>query len=41
MEIGESSSVRVLVPEAEITRRVRELAKEISRDYEGKDLVLV
>lgn len=41
LEIGESSSVRVLVPEAEITRRVRELAKEISRDYEGKDLVLV
>ena len=39
--IGESSPVRVLVPEEEITRRLGELAEEISRDYAGKDLVLV
>ena len=39
--IGEISPVRVLIPEDEITRRLGELAEEISRDYEGKDLVLV
>ena len=39
--IGEVSPVRVLIPEDEITRRLGELAEDISRDYEGKDLVLV
>ena len=37
----EQSSVRVLISEDEITSRMEELALEISRDYEGKDLVLV
>jgi hypoxanthine phosphoribosyltransferase len=31
----------ILVPAADLERRVRELAAEISRDYEGRDLVLV
>jgi hypoxanthine phosphoribosyltransferase len=31
----------VLVPAEELTRRVRELAGEISHDYTGKDLVLI
>jgi len=31
----------VLVPAEDLERRVRELADEIARDYEGKDLVLV
>jgi hypoxanthine phosphoribosyltransferase len=30
-----------LVPADDLARRVRELAGEISRDYEGKDLVLI
>ncbi|MGB0091362.1 MAG: hypoxanthine phosphoribosyltransferase [Solirubrobacteraceae bacterium] len=31
----------VLVPAEDLSRRVRELAGEVSRDYAGKDLVLV
>jgi hypoxanthine phosphoribosyltransferase len=31
----------ILVPAEDLARRVRELAAEISRDYEGKDLVLI
>ena len=31
----------ILVPAEELARRVRELAAEVSRDYEGRDLVLV
>jgi hypoxanthine phosphoribosyltransferase len=31
----------VLVPAEELARRVRELAAEVSRDYVGKDLVLI
>jgi hypoxanthine phosphoribosyltransferase len=31
----------ILVPAEDLARRVRELAGEISRDYQGKDLVLV
>jgi len=31
----------VLVPAEDLTRRVRELAGEVSRDYAGKDLVLI
>ncbi len=32
---------RVIVGEEELARRVRELGEEVSRDYEGKDLLLV
>jgi hypoxanthine phosphoribosyltransferase len=35
-EIGE-----ILVPAEDLKRRVLELAAEVSRDYEGKDLVLI
>ena len=31
----------ILVPAEDLERRVRELAAEVSRDYEGKDLVLI
>jgi hypoxanthine phosphoribosyltransferase len=31
----------ILVPAEDLQRRVRELAAEVSRDYEGRDLVLV
>jgi hypoxanthine phosphoribosyltransferase len=31
----------VLVPADALARRVRELAAEVSRDYAGKDLVLI
>jgi hypoxanthine phosphoribosyltransferase len=31
----------ILVPADDLTRRVRELAAEVSRDYAGKDLVLI
>ena len=31
----------ILVPAEDLARRVRELAAEISRDYRGKDLVLI
>jgi hypoxanthine phosphoribosyltransferase len=31
----------VLVPREDLARRVRELGEEISRDYEGRDLVMV
>jgi hypoxanthine phosphoribosyltransferase len=31
----------ILVPEQELTRRVRELAAEVSRDYADKDLLLI
>src|SRR5207248_8805723 len=31
----------ILVPARDLERRVRELAAEVSRDYEGRDLVLV
>ena len=39
--IEEGSPVRVLISEAEISERLQELAQDISRDYEGKDLLLV
>jgi hypoxanthine phosphoribosyltransferase len=35
------TELRTLISEADIQRRVRELAAEISRDYEGKSLTLV
>src|SRR5438067_11569466 len=31
----------ILVPAEDLRRRVRELAADVSRDYEGKDLVLI
>ncbi len=31
----------ILVPAEALQRRVRELAEEVSRDYEGKDLLLI
>ncbi len=31
----------ILIPEDELQERIRELGQEISRDYEGKDLLLV
>jgi len=31
----------ILVPADDLARRVRELAAEVSRDYAGKDLVLI
>jgi hypoxanthine phosphoribosyltransferase len=31
----------ILVPAEDLRRRVRELAQEISRDYEGKELLLI
>jgi len=39
--ISDNAIGKTLVPEEELQRRVRELAREISRDYLGKDLVLV
>lgn len=33
--------VRELIPEAEITKRVRELGEQISRDYAGKELHVI
>jgi hypoxanthine phosphoribosyltransferase len=38
---GDGAIGEVLVPAQDLERRVRELAAEISRDYAGKDLVLV
>src|ERR1700757_1613469 len=35
-QIGE-----ILVPAEDLARRVRELARDISRDYQGRDLVLI
>jgi hypoxanthine phosphoribosyltransferase len=39
--LTDSAIGRVLVSEEELTRRVRELGAEISRDYAGRDLVLI
>jgi hypoxanthine phosphoribosyltransferase len=37
----DSSIGEVLVPAEDLQRRVRELGAEISRDYEGQDLVMI
>ena len=37
----ELNIAEILISEAEIAARVRELGEEISRDYEGKELLLV
>ena len=33
--------IRVMIPEAEIDRRIRELGAKISREYEGKELHMI
>jgi hypoxanthine phosphoribosyltransferase len=38
---GDDAIGEILVPAEELASRVRELAAEVSRDYAGKDLVLV
>jgi hypoxanthine phosphoribosyltransferase len=40
VDIGEEIGT-ILVSEAELNRRVRELGAEISRDYDGRDLLLL
>jgi len=40
--VGSDDAIgEVLVPEADLQRRVAELGTEVSRDYEGRDLLLV
>jgi hypoxanthine phosphoribosyltransferase len=42
MPVSEDGAIgEILVPAEDLARRVVELAEEISRDYEGKDLVLI
>ena len=36
-----SESIRELIPEEDVERRIRELAEQISKDYEGKEIYLV
>jgi hypoxanthine phosphoribosyltransferase len=38
---GEDAIGEILVPAEDLRRRVHELAEEVSRDYVGKDLILV
>ena len=38
---GDDAIGEILVPAEDLTRRIRELAAEVSRDYAGKDLLLV
>jgi hypoxanthine phosphoribosyltransferase len=38
---GDDAIGDILVPAEDLERRVRELAEEVSSDYEGKDLVLI
>lgn len=35
------SQLRVLIPEADVKKRIAELADEISKDYEGKEIKLI
>jgi len=41
MEEKKMSKLKVLVTKEELAAKTRELAKQISKDYEGKDLLLV
>jgi hypoxanthine phosphoribosyltransferase len=42
LEVHDDDAIgEILVPAEDLQRRVRELAAEVSRDYEGRDLVLV
>lgn len=36
-----SESIRVMLPEEDLTRRIRELGEQISKDYEGEEIFLV
>src|ERR1700757_2312262 len=38
---GDDAIGETLVPAEDLKRRVEELAAEVSRDYQGKDLILV
>ena len=38
---GDDAIGEILVPAEDLNRRISELAEEVSRDYQGKDLVLV
>jgi hypoxanthine phosphoribosyltransferase len=38
---GDDAIGEILVPAEDLARRVRELAAEISRDYAGRDLILI
>ena len=40
-QVTHAEDVRVLIPADEIARRRQELAEEITRDYEGEELVMV
>jgi hypoxanthine phosphoribosyltransferase len=40
--VSEDAAIgEILVPAEDLRRRVRELAEQVSRDYEGKDLLLI
>ena len=42
LSVGTNNSIgSILVSEEELDQRIRELAAELSRDYEGRDLVLL
>lgn len=41
ISVDEAGIAEILISEAQIAARVRELGEQISRDYEGKDLLLV
>ena len=36
-----AENVRVMLSEEDVTKRIRELGAEISKDYEGEELVVV
>ena len=36
-----SNDIRVMIPEEELTRRIRELGEAISKDFEGEEVYLV
>ena len=36
-----AESIKVLVPEAEVAKRIEELGKKISEDYAGKQVHLI
>lgn len=36
-----SNNIRVMIPEEELTRRIRELGEAISKDFEGEEVYLV
>ena len=35
-----AETIRILIPEEEVNRRISEIAAQISRDYEGKSIHL-